>query len=157
MYAAATMTQDFIAMEKHLVFFAPPLSVDPLWLLLGLDTLHGRLCLEASHGADVIRVPIDDPDIDSSRWFGELVRPRGSSCLEGELRRLALDPGLRLATSAPRGGHPCELPRLAPAVQGTRHAITGLAASDAPAGQPDRLHDVVAAPLRIPPEGGGGR
>lgn len=174
-----TMIHDFIATEKHLVFFAPPLTVNPLRLLLGLDTLHGQMRFQPSYGTDVIVVPIDDPkrwtrftiepfyqwhfanayergheivvdvvryaDFDSGRWFGELVQPRGTTYLAGELWRVTLDPGARRATSEPRWAHPCEFPRVAPAVEATRHTIAWLAANDAPAGKPvDRLHDAVA-------------
>ena len=177
--ARPTMIHDFIATEKHLVFFAPPLSVNPLRLFLGLDTLHGQMRFVPSDGTDVIVVPIDHPkrwtrftiepfyqwhfanayergheivvdvvryaDFDSNRWFGELVQPRGSSYLAGELWRVTLDPGARRATSEPRWAHPCEFPRVAPAVEGTRHSISWVAANNAPAGKPvDRLHDSVA-------------
>jgi all-trans-8'-apo-beta-carotenal 15,15'-oxygenase len=177
--ARPTMIHDFIATEKHLVFFAPPLAVNPLRLLLGLDTLHGQLRFQPTLGTDVIVVPIDDPkrwsrftidpfyqwhfvnayergneivvdvvsyaDIDSSRWFGDLVQSGESAYFAGELWRVTLDPGARRATSEPRWAHPCEFPRVAPAVEATRHTIAWLAANDAPAGHPVvRLHDAVA-------------
>jgi carotenoid cleavage dioxygenase-like enzyme len=174
-----TMIHDFIATEKNLVFFAPPLSVSPLRLLLGVETLHGQMHFQPSHGTEVIVVPIDDPrrwtrftidpfyqwhfvnayergqeivvdvvrykDFDSNRWFGDLVRPRGSAYFAGELWRVTLDPVARRATSEPRWAHPCEFPRVAPAVEATRHTIAWVAANDAPAGHPvSRLHDAVA-------------
>lgn len=174
-----TMIHDFIATEKHLVFFAPPLSVSPLRLVLGLDTLHGQMRFQPSHGTEVIVVPIDAPqrfkrftidpfyqwhfvnayergqeivvnlvrykDFDSNRWFGDLVRPHGSAYFAGELWRVTLDPVARRATSEPRWAHPCEFPRVAPAVEATRHTITWVAANDAPAGHPvSCLHDAVA-------------
>jgi all-trans-8'-apo-beta-carotenal 15,15'-oxygenase len=177
--ARPTMIHDFIATEKHLVFFAPPLKVSPLRLLFGLDTLSDQMRFQASLGTDVIVVPIDDPkrwthftvepfyqwhfvnayergaeivvdvvryaDFDSNRWFGDLVRPRGSAYFAGELWRVTLDPVARRATSEPRWAHPCEFPRVAPAVEATRHTIAWVAANAAPAGHPvARLHDAIA-------------
>lgn len=178
--ARPSMIHDFIATEKHLVFFAPPFKLNPVRLLLGLDTLSEGLRWAPELGTDVIVVPIDDPgrptrftiepfyqwhfanayergheivvdvvrypDFDSNRWIGELIQPRaGASYLAGELWRITVDPGARRATAEPRWAHPCEFPRVAPAVESTRHTIAWLGASVASAGKlVDRLPDAVA-------------
>jgi all-trans-8'-apo-beta-carotenal 15,15'-oxygenase len=59
--ARTTMIHDFVATEKRLVFFAPPLRFNPLRLLFGLDTLHSAMRWRPEQGADVVVVPIDDP------------------------------------------------------------------------------------------------
>jgi carotenoid cleavage dioxygenase-like enzyme len=56
-----TMIHDFIATEKHLVFFSPPIQFNPLRLLFGLDTLHSAMHWRPELGTEVIVVPIDDP------------------------------------------------------------------------------------------------
>lgn len=178
--AHTTMIHDFAATEKHLVFFAPPLRLNPLRLLFGLDTIDSSLRWTPDAGTDVIIVPIDDPthvtrftidaffhwhflnayergneivvdvvtfpDFESNNWFGELVEPHPMSAYDaGELRRFILDPGARRATSEPCWDHPCEFPRVAPAVESTRHTVGWLAAYAASAGRRvDRLPDAIA-------------
>jgi carotenoid cleavage dioxygenase-like enzyme len=56
-----TMIHDFIATEKHLVFFSPPIYYNPLRLLFGVDTLHSAMRWKPELGTEVIVVPIDDP------------------------------------------------------------------------------------------------
>jgi len=178
--AHTTMIHDFVATEKHLVFFAPPLRLNPLRLLFGLDTVDSSLRWTPDAGTDVIIVRIDDPthvtrftidaffhwhflngyergneivvdvvtfpDFESNNWFGELVEPHAMSAYDaGELRRFILDPGARRATSEPCWDHPCEFPRVSPAVESTRHTIGWLAAYAASAGRRvDRLPDAIA-------------
>jgi carotenoid cleavage dioxygenase-like enzyme len=60
--AQTTYIHDFIATEKHLVFFAPPVRFNPLRLLFGLDTLHGAMRWTPLLGTGVIVVPIDDSE-----------------------------------------------------------------------------------------------
>jgi carotenoid cleavage dioxygenase-like enzyme len=60
--AHTTLIHDFVATERHLVFFAPPVRFSPLSLLLGLDTLDGAMRWTPELGTDVIVVPIDDPE-----------------------------------------------------------------------------------------------
>jgi all-trans-8'-apo-beta-carotenal 15,15'-oxygenase len=57
----ATMVHDFIATDRHLVFFAPPLRMNPLPILLGLKTYGEQLTWKPEEGTDVIIVPLDDP------------------------------------------------------------------------------------------------
>jgi all-trans-8'-apo-beta-carotenal 15,15'-oxygenase len=59
--ARTTMIHDFIATEKHLVFFSPPIDFNPLRLLFGIDTLHNAMRWKPELGTEVIVVPIDDP------------------------------------------------------------------------------------------------
>jgi all-trans-8'-apo-beta-carotenal 15,15'-oxygenase len=175
-----TFIHDFVATEKHLVFFAPPLRYNPLSLLFGLNTLNGAMHWRPEQGTDVIVVPIDDPqrvtrftidafyqwhflnayergneivvdvvrfpNFDSNKWFGELIEPHPMSpYVAGELWRVTLDPSARRASSEPRWAHPCEFPRVAPAVESTRHTIGWLAAYAASAGKSvDHLPDAVA-------------
>jgi all-trans-8'-apo-beta-carotenal 15,15'-oxygenase len=56
-----SMIHDFIATEKHLVFFAPPLRFNPLRLLFGIDTVSDAMHWTPEQGTDVIVVPLDDP------------------------------------------------------------------------------------------------
>ncbi len=56
-----TMIHDFIATEKHLVFFSPPIYFNPLRLLFGVDTLSSAMRWKPELGTEVIVVPIDDP------------------------------------------------------------------------------------------------
>jgi all-trans-8'-apo-beta-carotenal 15,15'-oxygenase len=178
--AQTTLIHDFVATEKHLVFFAPPLRFNPLRLLFGLDTLNGAMRWSPEFGTDVIVVPIDDParvtrftidaffqwhflnayergneivvdvvrfpDFKSNEWFGELIQPHlMSAYMGGELWRITLDPGARRATNEPCWAHPCEFPRVAPAVESTRHTIGWLAAYGTSAGTlVERLPDAVA-------------
>lgn len=59
--ADTTMIHDFAATEKHLVFFAPPLRLNPLRLLFGINTIDAGLRWMPEAGTDVIIVPLDDP------------------------------------------------------------------------------------------------
>ena len=59
---AQTTLIQFVATEKRLVFFAPPVRFNPLRLLFGLDTLHGAMRWTPLLGTGVIVVPIDDPE-----------------------------------------------------------------------------------------------
>ena len=59
--ARTTFIHDFIATEKHLVFFAPPVRLNPLSLLFGLATFDGAMRWTPESGTNVIGVPIDDP------------------------------------------------------------------------------------------------
>lgn len=60
--AQTTLIHDFVATEKHLVFFAPPVRFNALRLLFGLDTVDGAMRWRPDLGTDVIVVPIDDPE-----------------------------------------------------------------------------------------------
>jgi all-trans-8'-apo-beta-carotenal 15,15'-oxygenase len=177
--ARTTMIHDFIATEKHLVFFSPPIHFNPLRLLFGIDSLHSAMRWKPELGTEVIVVPIDDPqqwisftidpffqwhfvngyergkeividvvrypDLDSNNWLGAQIQPHPSAYIAGELWRVTLDPSMRKATSEPRWAHPCEFPRVAPAVDSTRHTIGWVAANATAAGKfVDRLPDAVA-------------
>jgi len=56
------MIHDFIATERHLVFFVPPVRLKILPTLLGSGSLAENLTWERSLGTEIIVVPIDDPD-----------------------------------------------------------------------------------------------
>lgn len=178
--AHTTLIHDFVATEKHLVFFAPPVRFSPMRLLFGLDSLDSAMRWAPEQGTDVIIVPLDDPeqvtrftidaffqwhflnayergneivvdvvrfpDFESNNWFGELIEPHPMNpYVAGELWRVTLDPGARRATSQPCWAHPCEFPRVAPAVESTRHTIAWLAAYGASTGKlVDRLPDAIA-------------
>jgi all-trans-8'-apo-beta-carotenal 15,15'-oxygenase len=178
--AQTTLIHDFVATEKHLVFFAPPLRFNPLRVYFGVDTIDRSLRWTPNAGTEVIIVPIDDPthvtrftidaffqwhflngyergneivvdvvsfpDFESNNWFGELIEPHPMPAYAaGELWRVVLDPAARRATSEPCWDHPCEFPRVAPAVESTRHTIGWLAAYASSAGRRvDRLPDAIA-------------
>ena len=57
----ATMIHDFIATERHLVFFAPPLRLRIFRQLVGLGTFGDNLRWRPEEGTEVIVVPIDAP------------------------------------------------------------------------------------------------
>jgi all-trans-8'-apo-beta-carotenal 15,15'-oxygenase len=57
----ATMIHDFIATERYLIFFAPPLRLRILKQLLGLGAYSENLRWQPEHGTEVIVVPIDRP------------------------------------------------------------------------------------------------
>jgi all-trans-8'-apo-beta-carotenal 15,15'-oxygenase len=59
--AGPTMIHDFIATERHLIFFAPPLRLRILRQLIGVGTYSENLVWRPSLGTEIIVVPIDDP------------------------------------------------------------------------------------------------
>lgn len=60
--AGPTMMHDFIATDRHLVFFAPPLRLNMLRAMLGLGSYASNLSWRPELGTEIIVVPIDDPD-----------------------------------------------------------------------------------------------
>jgi all-trans-8'-apo-beta-carotenal 15,15'-oxygenase len=159
--ARPTMVHDFIATERHLVFFVPPVDVHPVRMLLGMSSL-GEAGWRPELGTEVIVVPIDEParitrftidafyqwhfvnayerggeivvdvvrypDFDSNRWLGDLALGKIGDVAGGELWRVTLDPAARRATCEPRWSEMCEFPRVAPAVEATRHQVAWVAA-----------------------------
>jgi all-trans-8'-apo-beta-carotenal 15,15'-oxygenase len=154
--ARPTMIHDFVATERHLVFFVPPVDVQPVRMLLGLTSL-GDAGWRPELGTEVVVVPIDAPtrvtrfhidafyqwhfvnayerggeivvdvvrypDFDSNRWLGDLALHQVGDVAGGELWRVTLDPGARRASAEPRFAETCEFPRVAPAVEATRHQV----------------------------------
>jgi all-trans-8'-apo-beta-carotenal 15,15'-oxygenase len=59
--AGATMIHDFIATERHLVFFAPPLRLKIFRQLVGIGSFSENLRWRPEEGTEVIVVPIDAP------------------------------------------------------------------------------------------------
>ncbi|MGZ3427748.1 MAG: carotenoid oxygenase family protein [Polyangia bacterium] len=57
----ATMIHDFIATDRYLVFFAPPLRLRILRTLVGRGTFGENLRWQPGEGTEVLVVPIDDP------------------------------------------------------------------------------------------------
>lgn len=60
--AGPTMIHDFIATERHLVFFAPPLRLKVLRQLLGQGTYSENLAWRPELGTEVLVIPIDEPE-----------------------------------------------------------------------------------------------
>jgi all-trans-8'-apo-beta-carotenal 15,15'-oxygenase len=58
----ATMVHDFIATDRHLVFFAPPLRLRLFRMLLGIGSYSENLRWRPDEGTEVIIVPIDAPE-----------------------------------------------------------------------------------------------
>jgi len=58
----ATMVHDFIATERHLVFFVPPLRLRLFRQLVGIGAFADNLRWRPEQGTEVIVVPIDAPD-----------------------------------------------------------------------------------------------
>ncbi len=59
--AGPTMIHDFIATEKHLVFFAPPLRLRIFKMLFGVGSFAENLRWRPEEGTEVLVVPIDAP------------------------------------------------------------------------------------------------
>lgn len=59
--AGATMIHDFIATERHLIFFAPPLRLRLLRQLLGRGSFSDNLRWRPEAGTEILVVPIDAP------------------------------------------------------------------------------------------------
>ncbi len=60
--SGATMIHDFIATDRHLVFFAPPLRLKIFKMLLGFGSFGENLEWKPELGTEVVVVPIDAPD-----------------------------------------------------------------------------------------------
>ncbi len=97
-------------------------------------------------GNEIVVDVVTFPDFESNHWFGELIEPHPMTPYDaGELWRFVLDPSARRATSERRWDRPCEFPRVAPAVETTRHTVGWLAAYAASAGRRvARLPDAIA-------------
>lgn len=57
-----SLVHDFIATERHLVFFIPPVHLSPLPLLLGLKSLSDCLSWQPHRGTKILVVPIERPE-----------------------------------------------------------------------------------------------
>ncbi|MFL5322560.1 MAG: carotenoid oxygenase family protein [Myxococcaceae bacterium] len=57
-----TMIHDFIATEKYLIFFVPPLRARIFRFLLGLDSFSSSLQWLPEQGTEVLVIPIDAPE-----------------------------------------------------------------------------------------------
>ena len=56
-----TAVHDFMATERHLIFFCPPLRLRLARFLAGIGTYESNLAWEPQHGTEVIAVPLDAP------------------------------------------------------------------------------------------------
>lgn len=59
---AASLIHDFIATERHLIFFVPPLRLRLLPMFFGLGSFSEHLRWKPDAGTEVIVVPIDQPN-----------------------------------------------------------------------------------------------
>jgi all-trans-8'-apo-beta-carotenal 15,15'-oxygenase len=57
-----TLIHDFIATQRHLIFFCPPIRLRVARLLAGFAPFDDNLAWEPQHGTEVVVVPLDDPD-----------------------------------------------------------------------------------------------
>jgi all-trans-8'-apo-beta-carotenal 15,15'-oxygenase len=57
-----TIIHDFIATEKHVVFFCPPVRLRLARLIAGMGSFDSNLAWEPEHGTEVIVVPLASPD-----------------------------------------------------------------------------------------------
>ena len=57
-----TIIHDFIATQRHLVFFCPPVRLRLGRLLAGMGSFDSNLAWEPRHGTEVIVVPLASPD-----------------------------------------------------------------------------------------------
>jgi carotenoid cleavage dioxygenase-like enzyme len=60
--ARPTIIHDFIATQKHIVFFCPPVRLRLARLLAGLGSFDSNLAWEPEHGTEVIVVPLASPE-----------------------------------------------------------------------------------------------
>ncbi len=58
----ASMLHDFIATEKHLVFFVPPVKINVLPVLLGMKAPGEAMQWRPAEGTTVLVIPIEAPD-----------------------------------------------------------------------------------------------
>jgi all-trans-8'-apo-beta-carotenal 15,15'-oxygenase len=58
---APSLVHDFIATERHLVFFVPPLRLRLMPMFFGLSAFSDNLVWKPQAGTEVIVVPIDEP------------------------------------------------------------------------------------------------
>jgi all-trans-8'-apo-beta-carotenal 15,15'-oxygenase len=59
--AGPTLIHDFVATERHLVFFAPPLRLHMLKMFCGIGSFSSNLRWRPEEGTEIIVVPIDAP------------------------------------------------------------------------------------------------
>ena len=59
---AGPLLHDFIATDRHLIFFVAPLRVQTLRAILGIAPFDKLFQWEGEHGCEIIVVPIDAPD-----------------------------------------------------------------------------------------------
>ena len=57
-----TIIHDFIATQRHIVFFCPPVRLRLARLLAGLGSFDSNLAWEPQHGTEVIVVPLASPE-----------------------------------------------------------------------------------------------
>jgi len=57
-----TIVHDFIATEKHLVFFCAPVRLRLARLLAGIGSFNENLVWEPEHGTEIVIVPLASPD-----------------------------------------------------------------------------------------------
>jgi len=147
---APTMIHDFIATERHLVFFVSPVRFDLVRALLAIGASTDLLRWKPALGTEVLVVPIDQPDAvvrfpaePFFQWHfanafergGEIVvdyvRYRGieslsevadgARAIDGHLHRAVVDPARGTLTSQRLVDVPCEFPRVHPRVEGAPH------------------------------------
>lgn len=145
---APVMLHDFIATERHLIFFVSPSVVRVGRALLGLNPLEELIGWDARRGTEVIVVPLDDPnrpirfEVDAFyQWHfagafesgGELLvdaviypnldtlgalRDGVTNIDGGVLTRVSVDPRARRVAFEPLDDTACEFPRIDPRFEG---------------------------------------
>lgn len=60
--ARPTLVHDFIATERHLIFFCPPVRLRLSRLMAGVGSFDENLVWEPQHGTEVLVVPLEAPD-----------------------------------------------------------------------------------------------
>lgn len=140
--SAAPMLHDFIATDRHLIFFISPLKLRVLPFLLGWGTMADNLVWRPESGTEVIVVPIDAPDkpirfhtdafhqwhfcnafetkqeivVDFVRYprYENLNMENAAAGLPGQFCRARIDPKhKKIQQDIVWGGH-CEFPQIAP-------------------------------------------
>jgi len=159
----ATMLHDFIATDRHLVFFISPIAIRIWRAMLMLGPATDLLAWKPEMGTEVIVVPLDSPDrprrFTTDAFFqwhfanaweegGEIVvdycrypdlssfqdLQEGKVAESGQLHRARIDPNRRTFHTDPLWDVRCEFPRTAPGTEGKPHRYTWLATDDVRSG-----------------------
>ena len=155
----ATVLHDFIATDRHLVFFVSPIAIRIWRALLMVGSATDLLAWRPEHGTEVIVVPLDNPGEPvrfhtdpffqwhfSNAWeeqgqiVVDYVRYADMSSFEdleqglvgdaGQLHRARIDPKRKTFKTEQLWNVQCEFPRVAPGLEGAPNRYTWLACDD---------------------------
>ena len=155
----ATMLHDFIATDRHLVFFVSPIAIRIWRALMMIGSPTDLLSWQPEHGTEVIVIPLDTPETatrfttepffqwhfsnafeDGAEIVVDYVRYPDLSSFQdlestlvsesGLLHRARIDPGRKTFRSEQIFDVRAEFPRIAPGTEGTSNRYIWLACDD---------------------------